>query len=358
MVFLFERIKTFITSKLIIMKKFTICLLTALVCATSVFAQDPNGTPGATGTVNGTYRGADITYKTVRAKDGWVWLQQNIGSGQVSTSSTDAASYGDLFQWGRWDDGHQVRTPGNTMNSHAVPNNPSGLNLGGDNPFYHGGGITWYTDGTVGDKWNAATTAAVTATNGCDPCKQIFVADWQVPSLADWQAMLGAEQVTNLATGFASNLKLSAAGTRNELLGTLGDEGIIGIYWSSTAEIVTPSQARYINLYTSNLNDYHSRGIGMSMRCLKKSLPTSIKEREVGADFKLYPNPANAFMTVSFDKVAQDGILTVKDVLGKNVFQTSIIKGTTSYSLDLSSFSDGMYFLSADGEGKAFMVKH
>ena len=34
----------------------------------------------------------------------------NMGAAQIATSSTDAAAYGDLFQWGRLDDGHQVRT--------------------------------------------------------------------------------------------------------------------------------------------------------------------------------------------------------------------------------------------------------
>ena len=41
---------------------------------------------------------------------GKVWLDRNLGSTQVATSSTDAASYGDLYQWGRAADGHQVRT--------------------------------------------------------------------------------------------------------------------------------------------------------------------------------------------------------------------------------------------------------
>ncbi|MBK8500928.1 MAG: hypothetical protein IPL46_01280 [Saprospiraceae bacterium] len=41
---------------------------------------------------------------------GKVWLDRNLGATQVATSSTDAASYGDLYQWGRAADGHQVRT--------------------------------------------------------------------------------------------------------------------------------------------------------------------------------------------------------------------------------------------------------
>ena len=39
-----------------------------------------------------------------------IWLDRNLGATQVATSSTDTASYGDLYQWGRPFDGHQSRT--------------------------------------------------------------------------------------------------------------------------------------------------------------------------------------------------------------------------------------------------------
>ena len=68
---------------------------------------DPGIAPGSTGVVNFTYKGQSVAYKTVRAKDGKIWLQQNLGSPQVAFHINDEASYGDYFQWGRWDDGHQ-----------------------------------------------------------------------------------------------------------------------------------------------------------------------------------------------------------------------------------------------------------
>jgi len=39
-----------------------------------------------------------------------IWLDRNLGATQVATGSTDTASYGDLYQWGRPFDGHQSRT--------------------------------------------------------------------------------------------------------------------------------------------------------------------------------------------------------------------------------------------------------
>lgn len=38
---------------------------------------------------------------------GLIWMDKNLGASQVATSSTDAASYGDLYQWGRAAEGHQ-----------------------------------------------------------------------------------------------------------------------------------------------------------------------------------------------------------------------------------------------------------
>ena len=42
------------------------------------------------------------------------WLDLNLGATQVAACNTDANSYGDLFQWGRGGDGHQVRTSSTT----------------------------------------------------------------------------------------------------------------------------------------------------------------------------------------------------------------------------------------------------
>jgi hypothetical protein len=54
---------------------------------------------------------------------GRIWMDRNLGAMQVATSSTDADSYGDLYQWGRGADGHQIRTSDttNTLSSTDQP---------------------------------------------------------------------------------------------------------------------------------------------------------------------------------------------------------------------------------------------
>lgn len=61
-----------------------------------------------------------------------IWLDRNLGATQVSTSSTDAASYGWLYQWGRLTDGHQIRTSTTTatLSTTDVPGNDSFITNG------------------------------------------------------------------------------------------------------------------------------------------------------------------------------------------------------------------------------------
>jgi hypothetical protein len=71
--------------------------------------ENENDIPAFTG---GVFDG--LEYKLVLSPDtGRVWLDRNLGARQVCTSSTDAACYGDLYQWGRAKDGHESRTSGN-----------------------------------------------------------------------------------------------------------------------------------------------------------------------------------------------------------------------------------------------------
>jgi hypothetical protein len=41
-------------------------------------------------------------------------MDRNLGASRVAQTYDDGQAYGDLFQWGRLDDGHQSRTSGTT----------------------------------------------------------------------------------------------------------------------------------------------------------------------------------------------------------------------------------------------------
>lgn len=227
---------------------------------------DPGATPGSTGVVNFTYKGQAVAYKTVRAKDGKIWLQQNLGSPQVAFHTNDEASYGDYFQWGRWDDGHQTANSP-TITGGASFLNPSNIPSGNPN-FIVGttaGTRWWGTGGLATDTWSGSSA---TSTNGKDPCI-VLGAGWRSPTAADWQNAKNYEDLEGAMTAFMSNLKLPASGFRDGYGGFVFRNGE-SFYWSATASGNSYATGLFIsdNTYAATLHATE-RGQGYTCRCVK-----------------------------------------------------------------------------------------
>jgi hypothetical protein len=224
---------------------------------------DPGTTPGSTGVINFTYKGQPVAYKTVRAKDGKIWLQQNLGSPQVAFHQHDEASFGDYFQWGRWDDGHQTpNSPVITGGSSLM--NPSHIPSGNPN-FIVGAtaGTTWWgTGGSATDTWSGSSA---TSTNGIDPCTALG-AGWHLPTAADWQSLKNVEDLDGALAAFMSNLKLPINGHRD---GGYIYGNVESYYWSATpsgnygTEIFISDNTYFAALQAA----YRSQGNGC--RCVK-----------------------------------------------------------------------------------------
>lgn len=54
---------------------------------------------------------------------GRVWMDRNLGASKVANNSNDVSAYGDLYQWGRFGDGHQFRNSAIT-NALSTGNTP------------------------------------------------------------------------------------------------------------------------------------------------------------------------------------------------------------------------------------------
>jgi uncharacterized protein (TIGR02145 family) len=182
---------------------------------------------------------------------GKVWLDRNLGVTQVATGSTDAASYGDLYQWGRGADGHQVRTS-DTTKTQAT----NWLSGGGT---WNGKFITTHTNWlSTGDTHLWSGTAAEN-----NPCPSGF----RVPTNAEWNQERLTWSSNNAAGAFASPLKLPVAGHRNLSDGSFSNVGSGGRYWSST---VSSTGSRNLFFFSSDaLMDTNNRALGFSVRCLK-----------------------------------------------------------------------------------------
>lgn len=227
---------------------------------------DPGPAPGDLGSVTFNYGGNEVVYTTVRAKDGHIWLQQNLGAKKVAASATDEDAYGDLYQWGRWTDGHQNRSPEPPLlaSSNLSANNPSGLVVSGIVAYIS----SWWGNGSASDTWAAKTPSDATSTNGCDPCRALGDG-WSLPTDNDWTNLLNKEDITNTATAFNSNMKIPRGGWRSINSLMISGAGLSSWYWSSTA---TSSAARGVWITDTEVHKSYtdSRAYGTSIRCIKK----------------------------------------------------------------------------------------
>ena len=293
---------------------------------------DPGTNPGDTGCVTFNYKGQQVTYTTVRGADGKIWLQQNLGSSHVATSMADADSYGDLFQWGRWDDGHQNRNSATA----TVPatNNPTGL--AGITSFILGNSPAWWSTNALSDLWNGANTSEITSEVSVDPCKAIG-AGWKLPSQADWIAAVSAEGMSSAANAFTSKLKLPAAGYRSQSTGGFTYVGERGYYWSGD---VANSGGKYLYNSTAlaNPNSGGPRAQGQSVRCIKDvttGLGTSdIKRNVIG----IYPNPTNGILNIKTDS-------DIDKVAVTNVVGQKINVQFSNNQINMEQLKKGMYIV-------------
>ncbi len=207
-----------------------------------------------------TYRGSSVTYGTVLKDYGGTigekcWFDRNLGATQVATTSDDAASYGDLFQWGRLDDGHQDRAS-TTTSTLSTTDDP------GHNHFIIIPVSTPPNDWRVGqndDLWQEDGTGI---NNPCPP-------GWRVPTQAELQAEIDDWSSSDASGAFNSSLKWTVAGRRNYDDGSFGQLGSHGLYWSSTVHSTVSRNLFFSGSANSASVGTDSRAYGFSVRCIK-----------------------------------------------------------------------------------------
>ena len=176
-------------------------------------------------------------------------MDRNLGASQTATSSTDAASFGSLYQWGRGTDGHQCRNSGTTttLSSTDQPGNGNYI-LISNFPF------DWRSpkndnlwQGFLGEN---------------NPCPGGF----RVPTSAEWDAERLTWTSNNSTGALSSALKLPMSGYRNFVTGAI--EVNVGHYWTST---VNGDSSNYLHFHSgAAYMDYFYRAAGFSVRCIKE----------------------------------------------------------------------------------------
>jgi hypothetical protein len=232
-----------------------------------------------------TYRNSTVTYGTVRGANNTCWLDRNLGATRVATSSTDAAGYGDYFQWGRGDDGHQLNG-GTITETLSASNNPGHskfiISTGDEQGFPN----DWRTP------QNDNLWQGVNGVN--NPCP----AGWRIPTSAELDNERASWSSQNAAGAFGSALKFSMPGFRPYYNGELISGGVSAYYWSSTVGdyVYDPGQPSQIVKRGSSVlkfssttppafTDIEARGSGFSVRCINviaNSNPVSIGQSIYG----------------------------------------------------------------------------
>jgi uncharacterized protein (TIGR02145 family) len=177
-------------------------------------------------------------------------MDRNLGASQVATSSDDAAAFGDLYQWGRGTDGHQIKTSSTTA---TLSSN--------DNPG-HGNFIIAPSDPY---DWrspqNANLWQGVSGVN--NPCP----VGYRIPTNAELDEERASWSSNNAEGAYASPLKFTIASYRFYVNGWFNDGWLYGYYWSSTVN-GTYSLSLYISSNSAGMvNNY--RAYSLSVRCIK-----------------------------------------------------------------------------------------
>jgi uncharacterized protein (TIGR02145 family) len=231
-------------------------------------------TTNDTSKVRFTYNGKEVIYGIIISSvTGKKWLDRNIGATKVATSFDDYMAYGDIFQWGRPADGHQLINWTGSTTGVAV-NGMTNVIATSDNPGHNN-----FIDANAepsGD-WRSDNNSNRWVTIPQGPCP----AGWHVPTIGEWLAeasntnggTANSGGITNSNTAY-SQLKLTVSGMRRgpgSAPGQFNRIGSIGYYWSSSDEINYNGNtvAKEIEIASDYFQSVSwNKSTGLCVRCL------------------------------------------------------------------------------------------
>lgn len=205
------------------------------------------------------YKSELVTYGTVY-RNGLCWLDRNLGANRVPNIMIDNEGYGDLFQWGRLDDGHQSRTSNTVVG-------PTASYIPGHSDFIT---ATWIYGNWLSppnfELWQGAGGLN-------NPCPD----GWRLPIANELVAEKNSWSESNITGAFQSTLKWPASGIR-DVYGNLIFEDERFYIWSSTQGGPGQSEPQLLVALDSYTGiGGSSKANGFSVRCVRETLPPSKK---------------------------------------------------------------------------------
>ena len=206
----------------------------------------------------GTSYGPEVSFafiNTVTSATGKIWMDRNLGATRAAISSTDASSFGDLYQWGRSSDGHQLTNSGTTPTQSATitPGNSNFIKSWRD----------WLTTSN-NNLWQGV--------NGINnPCP----AGFRIPTKQEWMDEAASWSTLDASGAFASPLKLPNVTSFRNFTDGAPLSVAAAYYWSSSIDEVITDAYYYNKSYTLRLTTSDrtfpafERGYGFSCRCIQ-----------------------------------------------------------------------------------------
>jgi uncharacterized protein (TIGR02145 family) len=224
------------------------------------------GPVGQATTVTFMYNGVEVTYGILNStKTGKRWMDRNLGAPNAPTGENDWANFGDVFQWGRTADGHQLvnRTEDPFANTgvNGTTTTLSTTNTPVDNKFI----LTSAEPNDWRNPQNGNLWQAPDYIN--NPCPQ----GWHIPTQAEWLAEELALGSSETVIDAYNKLKITRGGNREYSFDFFGGFGSLGSYWSSTVDTSIPAMSKGIVFWDGSPEqptaDYRAKG--MMCRCVK-----------------------------------------------------------------------------------------
>jgi len=194
------------------------------------------------------YSGETVTYGTVENPEtGMCWLDRNLGASRVAISYDDEQAYGDLFQWGRVNDGHEKRGSEATT-SRSKTDKPE------HSKFIEG---TDWRETPNDQLWQGES-----GTN--NPCPR----GWRLPTASEWRDEIKTWSSMDGRGAYNSPLKLPAGGLRYNVGAEISWADRFGEYWSSTIGLNHSSLWLQLPEFEATMVT-GLRSFGISVRCIK-----------------------------------------------------------------------------------------
>ena len=298
---------------------------------------------------NVTLIGNSVVYEhgTVITSTGRKWLQWNLGATSYPVLVyNDIDNYGNLYQWGRGNDGSQYKA-GGSNSAHPYAVSTSSVKAYNDYSVILSPPNSKYVITNNSDWFTPSYDGLWQGVNGINnPCPT----GYRLPTATEFTTELTAGSITNTASAFSSTLKLTSAGNRFPSAGTMSNISS-GYYW--TSDVVNPASAststfaRYLWLQPGSTYTFTTadKARGAVVRCIQDdvSLNSSVNTSGGTAKVASYSCPSSGYSGLIYPLVTgqanaggRPAVTTATQTITANVTQV----GTYS----LSAYSNGITF--------------